>query len=263
MIYSQEKHFYAGLTFGTFFIGDIKVGNKQSGVDGINIRNIDFNKGGSIAGFTFDGLFGYQINQAMSAEISLGMGFSSSSVDTGYSESKIFYSNYGFGDGKTFSGNDKLSWGGSFIIFDGSVSYNILHLIKPNSPFFINGKLGIGYFNYFRGDLKIGDENFESAGGLRYSKITDWHTGEDPGPDYTETYLVKLAEGFYIKPGIDFGITIKKIRILLNTHVKLFPVSFADKQEEVVNDGINNRTVGLSLPSWIIPNITLGAVYVF
>jgi hypothetical protein len=263
MIFSQKKSFYGGFAMGSFFIGDITVGDKRSGADGINVRNIDFNNDGSIAGFTIEGSLGYQINKTISAEIALGIGFSGSSVNTGYSESKVFYSGFGFGPAETFTDNDKLRWGGGFTSIDGSVNYNILGSAKSNTPFFINGKLGVGFFNYFRGDLLRTDVNFNKAGGLRYSKITGWHEGKDPGADYSETYLVKLAEGFYIKPGIDFGVTLKRTRIQLNTYVKLFPASFADNQKPVINDGINNRTIGLSLPSWAIPGITLGIIHLF
>jgi hypothetical protein len=121
--------------------------------------------------------------------------------------------------------------------------------------FFINGNFEAGYFNYFSKD--------KNSGGLRYSKITDWHAGEDPGPDYTDQYLLDPVVGFYIQPGIDLGMNFGFTRLILNVHAKVFPLAFGSFQEAIINDGTNQRDIRLSVPTWIIPFLTLGMTYFF
>jgi hypothetical protein len=258
-----EKRYYAGFSMGAYFFGNLKAGDIKSGTGGTHVRDIDADSGGTVAGFAMGLTGGYQITPAWAAEVSVAVGVAGNGESlTGHKESKVFYANSGWGAAKTFTDNDKLSWGGGFVCIDIGASYDFLAARNPKTPFFIKGKLGLGMFNYFRSDLKTGDKNTDKAGGLRYSRINGWHGGEEPGADYDENYLLELVEGFYLKPGCDFGVKFgSAIQLLLNTHIKVFPAAFGNAQEAVINDGTRQRTVGLTLPTWMIPSITLDLRY--
>jgi hypothetical protein len=257
-----EKQLYITGSIGAYFFGNVKVEDAKSGTGGIKVRDINAESGGAPAGFTLNVTGGYQITPSWAAEISAAFGLGGGQTKTGYEESQIFYANNGYGSGKTFTDNDKLFWAGGFVCIDIGASYDFFAAKKSQIPFFIIGKFGIGTFGYFRSDLKSTDKNSGIAGGLRYATIDGWHGGEEPGADYTETRLLKSAEGFYVKPGLDFGIKAgSKTQFLINTHVKIFPAAFAHDQTAVINDGTRQRTVGLTLPSWIVPNLTLGMKY--
>lgn len=257
------KRHYVGLSMGAYFFGDLKAEGAKSGTDGTLVRNIDVDSGGSVGGFTIGVTGGYQITPTWAAEVSAAFGVAGKGKSpTGYEETSEMYHNYATGENKTFTDNDKLSWGGGFLCIDIGASYDFFAAKNPKTPFFIKGKFGLGMFNYFRSDLKSGDKNIDKAGGLRYSTINGWHGGEEPGADYEEDYLLELVEGFYLKPGFDFGVKFgSALQLLLNTHVKVFPAAFGNAQKAVINDGARQRAVGLTLPTWMIPNITVGMRY--
>jgi hypothetical protein len=258
-----EKRYYAGLSMGAYFLGTLDAADAKSGVGGTRVRNIDADSGGSTGGFTMGVTSGYQITPEWAAEVSAAFGVvGEGSSPTGYEESKVFYANGGYGPATVFTDNDKLSWGGSFLCVDIGASYDFFAAQNPKTPFFIKGKLGLGMLNLFRSDLTTRDKNIEKAGGLRYSTINGWHEGKEPGADYDETYLLELVEGFYLKPGFDFGVKFgSQIQVLLNTHVKVFPAAFGNTQLAAINDGTRQRTVRLTMPAWIIPNVTLDMRY--
>lgn len=257
------KKYYAGLSMGAYFFGNLKAEGAKSGTGGTRVRDINADEGGKSAGFTMGITGGYQITPTWAAEVSVAFGAGGEGESsTGYKESKVFYANYGYGGAKTFTDNDKLSWSGGFLCIDIGASYDFFAAKNPKTPFFIKGKLGLGTLDFFRSDMKPSDTNSAKAGGLRYSAINGWHSGEDPGADYEETYLLKLVEGFYLRPGFDFGVKCSSVlQLLLNTHVKVFPAAFGNDQEAVINDGSRQRTVGLTLPTWVIPSITLDMRY--
>jgi hypothetical protein len=258
-----EKRYYAGVFMGAYFLGNLKAESPKSGIGGTRVRNIDADSGGAAGGFTMGVTGGYQITPEWAAEVSAAFGVAGEGSSlTGYKESQVFYANGGYGYAETFTDNDKLSWGGGFLCIDIGASYDFFAAKNPKTPFFIKGKFGLGALNLFRSDLKTGDINSEKAGGIRYSTINGWHAGEEPGADYDENYLLELVEGFYLKPGFDFGAKLgSQIQLLLNTHVKVFPAAFGNTQIAVINDGARQRTVGLTLPTWMIPNVTLDVRY--
>jgi hypothetical protein len=252
---ASTKKVYAGMTFGTFILGNVQVGDAKAGSRGTSVLNIDADSGGAPAGFTFDLALGYFVTPRLAIEGAFTFGVGPGYSENGRVSSQMFYSNYGYGSGKEFTARDRLSWGGVFGAFDAGVSYVLWTPKKPTNPFYINGKLSIGFLGYIHSPDK--------AGGLRYAEVTDWHSGEDPGPDFTSIYLLDVAEGFYLKPGFDFGAKVNDFRILINMHAKVFPAAFGKDQEVVMTDGSRQRTVKMTLPTWFMPNITLGAQYFF
>jgi hypothetical protein len=252
---------YFSASLGTYVFGNVRTGDVRAGSSGTQVRDIDASSGGAPASFTMDAALGYHITPAWAIEGALGFGFGGGGADTGYEESQTFYGNNGYGPPENFSAHDKLSWGGAFVSFDLGVSYNLWASKKPSAPFYINGKLGLGYFNYFKGNAQAG--NMDHAGGLRYSAIVDWYGGKNPGAKYAETYLLSLAEDFFLKPGFDFGVKFGYWRVMLNTHAKIFPQAIGNERIAFINDGNRQRSVKLTLPTWIIPNITLGMQYYF
>ncbi|MDR1230739.1 MAG: hypothetical protein LBK61_04990 [Spirochaetaceae bacterium] len=226
------------------------------------MNSIDAPSGGAPAGFTMDAALGYHITPQWAIEAQVAFGVGDGFTKTGHEESQVFYENHGYGPAVTLTNNDRLAFGGSFVCFDIGVSYNLWSPKNPKNPFYINAKLGLGSFGYIPDRaLRNGSKDL---GGLRYSAINGWHGGDDAGPDYKDTYLVDKPGSFFLKPGFDFGMKFGDMRLLLNTHAKIFPAAFGDKQTALINDGNNRqRSVKLTLPTWIAPNITLGIQYYF
>jgi hypothetical protein len=245
------KKVYFGITLGAFIFGNVQVGDATAGSNGIQVLDIDADSGGAAAGFTLDVSLGYQVTPKLTVEGTFTFGVGEGFVENGRVSSETFYANNGWGSAQEFTARDLLSWSGGFGSLDIGVSYELLTSKKSNNPFYINGKLSIGTLGYIHDPDK--------AGGLRYAEVTTkWHGGEEPGPDRTSTYLVDVAEGFYLKPGFDFGVKLTDVRFLINTHAKVFPAAFTAEQKAVITDGFRQRTVQLTLPTWIMPSVTLG-----
>jgi hypothetical protein len=244
-----SRKIYFSTSYGAYFFGKVKVGGIRAGSEGTPVRDIDTSSGGTPAGFTFDAALGYQITPKWVIEGTLAVGFSSGYVETGYEESKTFYETNGY-SAKSFTDHDRVSWSGSFICFDIGASYNLWTSKRAGGPLYINGKLGLGLLSF-------------DTGGLRYSTMDGWHAGQNPGADYDETFLLDTAEGFFIKPGFDFGMKIADWRVMLNTHVKIFPLAIGNVREAVINSGGWQRSVKLTQPAWIVPSLTLGMQYYF
>jgi hypothetical protein len=248
-----DKKVYFGVTLGAFIFGNVRVGVAVAGTSGVQVPDIDADSGGAAAGFTFDLALGYLVTPKLTIDGTLTFGAGEGFSENGREFSQEFYAR-GAGS-KTITASDRLAWSGGFGALDIGVSYALLTPKKSDNPFYINGKLAIGTLGYIHARDK--------SGGIRYAELTGWHGGESPGPDYKSTYLVDVVEGFYLKPGFDFGAKFKDVRLLINTHAKIFPAAFDIKQKAVITDGSRQRSVQLTLPAWILPSITLGIQYYF
>jgi hypothetical protein len=236
-------------------LGNVEVGDAKAGNGGTAVRDINTESGGSPAGFTFDLTLGYQITPKLAIEGAFTFGGNDGYVETGYEESKTFQEKNSRRQ-KKFTDHDKVAWGGPLVAFDIGAIYALLPPKNTTNSFYINGKLAVGILTYIHAPDK--------AGGLRYAKISGWYAGENPGADYTSTYLLKAVEGFYLKPGFDFGVKYSDTSsFFLNVHAKIFPAAFEVEQEAVMSNGGSQRTVTLVQPMWIIPNVTLGLKYYF
>ena len=157
----------------------------------VRSSSLEGNSAGIVSNARF--IVGYRFNDALSIDLSVGIGTYGTSVNTVFSSSET-YTNIG-----TYSANDRLVASFTNISYETSFKHKIFQLKTRKKLRFVNAKFGIGMITNKDDGGIVYEEHYWPYIGVIFE-----NTQNDSPVGYRKTKLLEISDFPFTKLGIDY-----------------------------------------------------------